>query len=165
MLSVEVEIEQLLYREARYLDSGELRAWLDLFSDDCRYVIPIRETLQTSREGIRGDDEIAVAHVDEDKQGLELRVRRIETGRAHAEEPASRTRRMVGNVELLETRDDELVVVSNLLLFLGRRDHAEFLFSGQRHDRLRRTGDAWQITYRRVLLDHTVLPRPLTQLL
>ena len=37
------EIEELLYREAHLLDEHRFDEWLDLFTDDVEYVIPLRE--------------------------------------------------------------------------------------------------------------------------
>lgn len=159
------EVEQFLYREARLLDTWRLREWLALFTDDTRYLIPIRETLPMSPEGLHPLDQVAVHHVDEDRAGLELRVRRIETGRAHAEEPRTRSRRFVSNVEVLEAVGEEATVHSNLLLFQGRHDLSELLVSCGREDRLRRVNGDLRIASRLVRLDHTVLARPLTQFL
>jgi len=160
------EAEQLLYREARLLDSWQFREWLTLFTDDVRYVIPIRETLQHSPEGLHDESAgVVVHHVDENLAGLELRVRRYETGRAHAEEPRSRSRRFVTNVELLSGIGEPVTVASNLLLFQGRRDSSEFLFSAARRDQIRQVDGEWKIAQRTVLLDHTMLPRPLSQFL
>ena len=36
------EIEQFLYREARLLDQREFHQWLDLFTDDLRYWMPMK---------------------------------------------------------------------------------------------------------------------------
>ena len=36
------EVEQFLYREARLLDERCFHAWLDLFTDDVRYWMPVR---------------------------------------------------------------------------------------------------------------------------
>lgn len=160
------EAEQLLYREARLLDSWQFREWLALFTDDVRYVIPIRETLQHSPEGLHDESAgVVVHHVDENLAGLELRVRRYETGRAHAEEPRSRSRRFITNVELISGIAEPVTVASNLLLFQGRRDSSEFLFSAARRDQLRQVDGEWKIAQRTVLLDHTMLPRPLSQFL
>jgi 3-phenylpropionate/cinnamic acid dioxygenase small subunit len=38
------EVEQLLYWEARLLDERRFHAWLDLFTDDVRYWMPVRST-------------------------------------------------------------------------------------------------------------------------
>ena len=36
------QIEQFLYREARLLDARQFRQWLELFTDDIRYWMPMR---------------------------------------------------------------------------------------------------------------------------
>ena len=38
------EVERFLYREARLLDERRFHAWLDLFTDDVRYWMPVRST-------------------------------------------------------------------------------------------------------------------------
>ena len=38
------DIEQFLYHEARLLDARRLSEWLDLFTDDVRYWMPVRST-------------------------------------------------------------------------------------------------------------------------
>ncbi len=53
-------VEQFLYREARLLDERRFHDWLDLFTDDLRYWMPVR----TSRypKGSR-----AIVILDEDR--------------------------------------------------------------------------------------------------
>lgn len=34
------DIEQFLYREARYLDDREFEKWLDCYAEDCEYWMP-----------------------------------------------------------------------------------------------------------------------------
>lgn len=156
------EVERFLYLEARLLDQGRFHAWLDLLTDDVRYWIPIRETLQGDREGLHPDDGPVVAHVDDDRAGLELRVKRLDTGMAHVETPPSRTRHFVTNVEVVADDGDEVTVLSNLLLFQGRRSESESLLSASRSDRLRRVDGQWRLAARKVVLDHTVLPRSIS---
>ena len=36
------EIEQFLYQEARLLDNKQFKAWLELFTEDARYWMPVR---------------------------------------------------------------------------------------------------------------------------
>jgi 3-phenylpropionate/cinnamic acid dioxygenase small subunit len=36
------EVEQFLYREARLLDERRFHEWLELFTDDVRYWMPVR---------------------------------------------------------------------------------------------------------------------------
>ena len=158
------EVEQFLYREARLLDDGQLHEWLDLFTEDARYWMPSRLTMQHRREGIYEEEEFAVALIRDDKDFLTKRVRRLDTGLAHAETPPSRTRHLITNVEVVESAGDEVTAHSNFVVFQGRRDRMSYQFYGKREDRLRRVDGDWRIARRKVVLDHVVLPRGLSVL-
>jgi ethylbenzene dioxygenase beta subunit len=100
-------------------------------------------------------------HLDEDRDSLELRVDRLGTGFAWAEEPPSRIRHFVSNVrvEPVEGSADEVAVRSSVLIYRSRWDRAGYdLLSGERHDILRRMDTGWQLARRRVILDNTTLP-------
>ena len=92
-------VEDFYYDEADMLDQFRLRDWLDLLTDEVRYRIPIR--LNRTVRG-RSASEVSDSDMllDEDKRGLTQRVVRLETGRAWAEEPRSRTRHLVTNVRV-----------------------------------------------------------------
>jgi 3-phenylpropionate/cinnamic acid dioxygenase small subunit len=159
------EVEQFLYREARLLDEERLHEWLDLFTEDARYFMPVRQTIQGRPAGVYEEDEFAVALIRDDKEFLTKRVLRLDSGLAHAETPPSRTRHLVTNVEVIvDGGDDEVIVHSNFVLFQGRRDRMSYQFYGKREDRLRRVDGAWKIARRKVVLDHVVLPRGLSVL-
>ncbi len=155
------ELEQFLFREARLLDSGRFDEWLDLFAEDATYWVPSRLTIQGNREGIPEEGELAISTMNDDKKFLEARIRRLDTGFAHAETPASRTRHLITNVEieLDEGGGDEVTAYSNFVVFQGRREKTDYQFFGRREDRLRRVNGSWQIARRKVVLEHTVLPR------
>jgi 3-phenylpropionate/cinnamic acid dioxygenase small subunit len=155
------EVEQFLYREARLLDEQRFHEWLDLFTDDVRYWVPVRESVLGGPEIALEEDTLALAHFDDDRAMLEQRVRRLDTGLAHSETPASRTRHLISNVEV-EGDGDEVVAYSNFLLFQSRREHADYFFLGRREDLLRRVNGAWRIARRKVYLDHAVLPRAIS---
>lgn len=151
------EIEQFLYREARLLDAGQFDAWLALFTDDVHYWVPTRETRDQREASIRQAGELSF--FEDDKQFLVARVKRFATGLAHAEQPPSRTRHMVMNVEIVEEEPEALEVCSNIVVFQSRYEKSEHSFVGKREDRLRKIDREWQIARRKVVLDHTVLPR------
>jgi dibenzofuran dioxygenase subunit beta len=152
------EIEQFLYREAQLLDDGRFHEWLELFTDDVRYWVPVRESVLGGAEITLDENTTALAHFDDDRAMLEQRVKRLDTGVAHSETPPSRTRHLITNVQV-ERDEDEVVAHSNFLLFQSRREHQDFLFLGTREDRLRRVDGDWKIAGRKVILDHAVLPR------
>ena len=161
-VQLQIEIEQFLYREARLLDDHEYEAWLDLFAEDTRYWVPIRETRLGPPDAKGADEPLAVPHIDEDKGGLRERVQRLLSGLAHAETPPSRTGHQIGNVEVYPRDQQEVAVYSRFMVFQGRRERSDFLFTGRREDVLRRVDGEWRIARRKVLLDHTVLPRAIT---
>ncbi len=94
------EIEQFLYREARLLDERRFHEWLDLLTDDVFYWMPVRETNQQRPEGFYQEGELAVSYMNDNKDFLTARIKRLDTGQAHAETPPSRTRHLITNVEI-----------------------------------------------------------------
>lgn len=97
--------------------------------------------------------------VAEARQTLQLRVERLGSGAAWAEEPPSRTRHFVTNVRVTEgAGENEVQVKSNLLLYRTRGDARRHdLLSAERHDVLRRVDGAWKLARRIILLDQTTV--------
>src|SRR5207247_6794342 len=79
-------------------------------------------------------------HMFEDHGSLATRVARLETEYAWAEDPPSRTRRLVTNVRVEPGgRPKELRVKSNFLIYRGPSDPPDFaLITGERRDVLLR---------------------------
>jgi 3-phenylpropionate/cinnamic acid dioxygenase small subunit len=164
------EIEQFLYREARLLDDRRFRDWLELFTDDVRYwmvgrtnrypksskAIAILDPDRYVADDIGADDELAI--LDESKVTLTARVARLDTGMAWAEDPPSRTRHFVNNIEI-EPGDSEteLKVYSNFIVYRSRGETEQDFYVGGRQDVLRRVDGAWKIASRRLVLDQNVL--------
>jgi 3-phenylpropionate/cinnamic acid dioxygenase small subunit len=159
--------EQLLYREARLLDERRFAEWLALWTDDATYWIPTRAARAATADEpfVPVESELApaagVAFMQETKGHLSLRVARLGTARAWGENPPSRTRRFVTNVEL-EPGDaqGEWRAYSNLLLHRSRRAGDEHWLTAQRRDRLRSEGGALRLAERKIVVDCAVLPSP-----
>ncbi len=158
------DVEQFLYREARLLDNRRFRDWLALLSDDIRYWMPTRHNRK--REGPNEQWEVEkeldeLGWLDETKQSLSMRVERLYSGMAWAEEPPSRTRHLITNVEILgNASPNEVEVASNFLTYRSRLEglpNDTDFFVGQREDVLRQTGEGWQIARRRIIGDFMVL--------
>lgn len=148
-------VAEFLYREAELLDDGRLRDWLGLLTEDVIYQVPIRTAREFGASGVATD----MFHLDEEYSSLELRVERVETGFAWAEDPPSRLRHFVTNVRVEELSESEVAVRSNVLVYRSRWDKpAHDLLSGERHDVLRRVNGEWRLASRRVILDSTTLP-------
>ena len=164
------EVEQFLYREARILDARRFDDWLDLLTEDIKYWMPLRSNrypayskaisiLDGSRyeEGdISGEDDLAI--MDEDKDSLTRRIRRLDSGMAWAEDPPSRTRHFVSNIEVEPgSRESELRVYSNFVMYRTRGETEQDFYVGSREDILRREDGKLKVAYRKIILDQTVL--------
>lgn len=154
---LQFRVERFLYEEAALLDAHEYEQWLDLFSDDVHYFMPIRRT-RTRREL---DKEFTrpgeMAFYDDNKGILAGRVRKLRTGTAWAEDPPSRTRHLVTNVRVAADDGVELDVRSNFVLHRTRLKSEELTWVGSRHDTLRRHDGSFLIAKRHIFLEQTVL--------
>jgi 3-phenylpropionate/cinnamic acid dioxygenase small subunit len=145
-----------LYHEAELLDAGRFEEWLDLMTDDVQYRAPARLTRERATPGDRSQE---MQLFWDDRETLTLRVRRLRTDFAWAEDPPSRTRHFITNVRIAPgDRDHELAVRSNVLVYRNRGDGGDYeLISGERHDTLRRVGGAWRLARREFLIDQASL--------
>jgi 3-phenylpropionate/cinnamic acid dioxygenase small subunit len=164
------DVEQFLYREARLLDERRFREWLALLTDDIHYwmgartnrypkaskAIAILDPERYSEDDVTKEDELAI--LDETKETLSRRIARLETGMAWAEDPPSRTRHLLSNIEV-EAGDtaSELRVYANFLVYRSRAETEQDFYVGARRDILRQVDGAWKIARRRIILDQNVL--------
>lgn len=146
-----------LYREAQLLDENQNSTWFETcVSKELDYRIPVR----TTRERAAGVSEFASDsfHWKEGFYGMQMRVKRLATEHAWAEDPPSRTRRLVTNIRVRERADGEAEVRSYLQLYRSQWDTTDFdLIVGERQDVLRIENGEWRLLRRLVLLDHTTL--------
>jgi 3-phenylpropionate/cinnamic acid dioxygenase small subunit len=162
-LLLQREIEEFLYREAELLDARQYEAWLDLFTEDARYWMPMRRNVphdETEREFTR--EGLDVNWFDEGKDTLTRRVQQIRTGIHWAEEPPSRICHMVSNVQILRASPDgaapeEVAVKCRFLVYRNRVETETDLLVGKREDVLRRADGGWRIARRLIVLDQNVL--------
>lgn len=101
------ECRRLLELEARLLDQARYEDWLALYAEQCVIWVPAAEKA--------GDPRKEVAIYFDDRRRLEDRIYRLRTGKAWSQVPASRTVRLVANVEVFDAKD-RLMVRSNLLM-------------------------------------------------
>jgi 3-phenylpropionate/cinnamic acid dioxygenase small subunit len=155
-------ITEFLYDEARLLDQIRLTEWTKLLDTDLVYTAPLRETrtlVDQSKSVVR-----TVQHFHDNYRSIMGRVMRLTaTKSAWAEDPPSRTRRLVTNVFVETTaKDDEFEVKSYLLVTRSRFNHDEYdLISGERHDLVRRAADSsFKLARREIILDQAVLGTP-----
>jgi benzoate/toluate 1,2-dioxygenase beta subunit len=136
-----MNIEQFLYHEARLLDTGQLEAWLDLFTDDATYWLPLEHDQKDPFE--------TSSIVHDDRTLLDLRVKQARHPRAHARQPLARTVHQVGNVMVVSEKDSEIRVNSTLHLVEWRQEKQR-LWAALVEHRLRRSGTSFKIAHKRV---------------
>ena len=150
------EVLDFLYREAELMDNGHLEEWLALLTDDVQYRMPVRLTRERTSPTDRSTE---MQFFWDDRGTIELRIRRLRTDFAWAEDPPSRTRHFVSNVRIAAAAgSDELNVWSYVLVYRNRGDGAGHeLISGERRDLLRRVAGAWRLARREVIIDQASL--------
>ncbi|MEU6645523.1 3-phenylpropionate/cinnamic acid dioxygenase subunit beta [Saccharomonospora sp. NPDC046836] len=160
-VALQYSVEQFLYREADLLDTWRWRDWLDLFTDDMRYFMPVRKN-RLRRQ--RGESEFTsgthMAHFDDSKRSMMVRVGQMESGRHWAEDPPSRCRHLFSNVRIDESVGDvhEFGVQSNFLCYRNRLESEVDIWAGERHDILRVSDEGeFRIASRAILLDQNVI--------
>lgn len=150
------QVEQFYYAEARTIDERDYFGWLDLFTEDTRYLVPIRHN---SPEAEFSDElgDAGIAHFDDGKDVLTRRVLRMGSPVAWTEDPPSIQRHLVTNVQVEELAGGEFEVRSCFQAYRYRLDREVEVFTGARTDVLRRAGSSFQIAARTVYLDHTTV--------
>ncbi|MTD55678.1 3-phenylpropionate/cinnamic acid dioxygenase subunit beta [Amycolatopsis sp. RM579] len=151
------QVEKFYHDEAALLDAHDYEHWVELFSEDTHYFMPIRRTRlrrELRKEFTKPGE---MAYFDDDKAILTARWKKLASGSAWAEDPPSRTRHLITNVRITEDRDDELSVESNFHVYRTRLKSDADSWVGSRQDVLRRDGDSFLIAKRLILLEQTVL--------
>jgi 3-phenylpropionate/cinnamic acid dioxygenase small subunit len=135
-----MNVEQFLYHEARLLDTGQLEAWLDLFTEDATYWLPLEANQQDPFE--------TSSLIHDDRTLLELRVKQARHPRAHARQPLARTVHQVGNV-VVEEGTNEIRVHSTLQVIEFRNEKQRIHGALVEH-RLRWVNGRYKIAHKRV---------------
>jgi 3-phenylpropionate/cinnamic acid dioxygenase small subunit len=158
-LLLEREIEQFLYMEAELLDERRFSEWIDLIAEDIHYHMPIRRNVKFGEQHRENTDaESEISWFDEGKATLAGRVRQLNTGIHWCEEPFSRIRHMVSNVQVSDVQGDEVKVRCRFFVYQNRLADEQNFFIGKREDVLRRDAETgWKIAKRTIILDQNVL--------
>ena len=150
-LKLHHDVSQFLYREARLQDEHRFDEWEALWTDDAIYWVPAN--------GEGGNPEEQMSIIYDNRSRIALRIRQFHTGKRYSQSPASRLRRVVSNIEILDRSGDALTVGANMLLFeTSRRGNVHW---GARNTYvLRRTAAGWRMARKTVSLvdNETALP-------
>jgi ethylbenzene dioxygenase subunit beta len=152
-----LRIERFLRKEARFLDQERFRDWYALLAEDLFYWMPLRENRQR-RDTRREIEPHSMAFFDERKGDIDIRLQRLESGKAWTEDPASRHVYAITNVEAFATNAaDEFEVLSVFTLYRNRSARDESTLMGRRRDVLRSVDGDFRIVRRLILLQQAVL--------
>ncbi len=175
--ALQLAVERWYAREARLLDDRRYRSWLALCAPEIRYVVPARTnplvdndergqehmiSVERELEGVESD---GLPLRDESMALLALRVERSYKPNSWAENPPARTRRIVGNVEIVEQEGNRLGVLSSFHLHYARPGMRSFLYAGQRRDVLCEADGDHRLVRREVVLDLADIDYPTLGLL
>jgi 3-phenylpropionate/cinnamic acid dioxygenase small subunit len=154
-------IVEFLYEEAALLDQIRLQEWGARLAPDLLYTAPLRETRPMDQQNssyVR-----TVQHFHDDWRSVMGRIMRLTgTKSAWAEDPPSRTRRLVTNVLVANTaKPDEFSVTSYLLVTRSRFNSPEYdLISAERRDLLRQDAESFKLARREIIVDQAVIGTP-----
>ena len=139
------EIEQFLIHEAALLDEWRLEEWLALVAEDGRYLVP-------SLDAPDSDHRTALFLIADDRRNLASRVHQLLGGANWAENPRSRTRRLVSNFRILDERADSVTATANFAVWRFQYEATD-VYVGRYVNVLVRGPAGLMVQERRVILD------------
>ncbi|MEA2172392.1 MAG: hypothetical protein QOF76_5692 [Solirubrobacteraceae bacterium] len=138
------DVEQFIYREARYQDEHAYDEWEALWTDDGVYWVPAN--------GDDPDPETTMSIIFDNRSRIATRIKQFHTGKRHSQTPPSRLRRIISNVELLSSEgDDEIVAGANFVVYESR-ERGITIWAGRSEYTLRRNGDGFKMARKKVVL-------------
>jgi benzoate/toluate 1,2-dioxygenase subunit beta len=135
-------VEQFLYQQAELLDGKQWQGWIDLFAPDGVYWMP-PERSYTTWDG-------TPAIFAEDRNLMEVRMRRVLHPDAWSQRPLWETNHVVSNVVIeKEKANGDVVVRSRFHMMELRRDDVRHFAGSYRHE-LKKTKSGYRIKLQRV---------------
>lgn len=136
-------VEQFIYAEARLQDEHRYEEWEALWTDDAIYWVPAN--------GDDIDPETQMSIVYDNRSRIGVRVRQLLSGKRHSQEPRSRIRHLVSNVEILDRTGPEISVGCNVMVFeSSQRD--DTLWAARTEYLLRDEGGTFRMARKTVAL-------------
>ncbi|MGH7932139.1 MAG: aromatic-ring-hydroxylating dioxygenase subunit beta [Candidatus Binataceae bacterium] len=139
------EIEDFLYAEAALLDEWRLEEWLALLTEDAVYQIP-------STDNPAGDPGSTLFIIADDMLRIRSRVKQLLGRFAWAENPHSRTRRLISNVRVLGNDRENIRVTANFAVYRMRYEQVD-TYIGHYEYKLVRHDSGLKIRERKAILD------------
>ena len=137
-ISLFQQAQDLIDRESMLLQTRQFRAWLQLFTRDGRYWLPVAPAQTSARDG--------PAHINEARPALDARVERLYDPRVLPQSPASRVSRLCGKPWLIQEADGAIEVGVTFHVVESRPNtggsDSQRLFAGDATYRLERDNTA-----------------------
>ena len=150
------EIEAFIYHEAELLDTHQHADWLELWDEQASYRMPVRVTHTKRQRDLEFQENFG--HFDETKEMLSMRIKRLDTSTAWAEDPPSRTRHFVTNLRIKSLANEQYELKTNLMLYRNRSDSAEHdILSAERLDIVHKVSGEWRLLKRTIYMDQSTL--------
>ena len=137
------QVEQFVYREARLQDEHRYAEWEALWTDDGVYWVP------ANGDDIDPEQQMSILY--DNRSRIALRVRQLLSGRHYSQEPRSRLRHLVTNIEIVRRDGPETAVGCNVLVFESNL-RGETLWGARTEYLLRATGDGLRMARKTVKL-------------
>lgn len=138
------KIETFLYDEANLLDRPDLDAWVNLYTPDGTYWMPVIE-----------DQPDPLNHISlfyDDRVMMEVRRRNFVHPRAASKDHKVRCSHLIGNIRVTGQNDrGDLIVTSNFQALMYYR-HEQRLYGGTYEHHLLEDGDSFKIRHKKVQL-------------
>ncbi|MGH8059635.1 MAG: aromatic-ring-hydroxylating dioxygenase subunit beta [Candidatus Entotheonellia bacterium] len=138
-------IEDFLYEEAALLDAWRLREWLELLTEDATYEVPATDMPD-------GDPKHTLSIIADDISRIRSRVEQLLGKTAWAENPPSRTRRLITNVRIRSIEGERIFVTANFAVYRMRFEHTDTYVGRYEYTLVQRNGRL-RIQERKAILD------------
>jgi 3-phenylpropionate/cinnamic acid dioxygenase small subunit len=142
-LPSDADLTAFVMHEARLIDEHRFEEWLDLFTDDCLYWMPL-EWGQT-------DPRLTASLMHEDKLLLRIRVERLKGNRTFSQKPKSRCHHVL-QLSTIDKRDEAggSFHLYTPFHYVETRLDEQNLFAGWARHHLVLQGDRLRIKVKRV---------------
>lgn len=114
-----LDIEEFLIQEAHLLDEWRLHEWRQLFTKECRYLVPV--TNADPQAGPEG----TLHYIADDGFRLTHRVGRLMKKTGHAEYPRAKVLHMISNVRITGRDETMIEAASNFSTYRSHRTNLD----------------------------------------
>jgi benzoate/toluate 1,2-dioxygenase beta subunit len=137
-----IEVTELLYKEADFLDSSNLDEWIELYADDGTYWMPVTP-----------EQEDPLNHISlfyDDRAIMEIRRRNLRHPRAASKDLPIRSSHIIGNIRIDGSQGEDKLTVRSNFHCVVYSNNKQVLYAGAYQHNLIRVDNEWRIHHKRV---------------